>query len=220
MNSVHDMGGMDGFGPVVWEQDEPLFHEPWEARVFGLALSGKGIPGWNLDSSRHSRELMPPSLYLSSSYYARWLIGREAAFLTADLVSFEELASGHAKRAPDPDAKPPVTAERLLAGLASGYNPEREIEAAPRFAPGDEVVTRNMHPKGHTRLPRYARDKRGRIHAHRGAFVLPDSNAHGQGENPEHLYTVEIAATALWGEQENPRDKIYLDLWESYLHAA
>ncbi len=80
-------------------------------------------------------------------------------------------------------------------------------------------MKRNMHPHGHTRLPRYALAKTGRVHAHRGVFVLPDTNAHGQGENPEHLYTVEIAAGALWGETTNKQDKVYLDVWESYLDA-
>ena len=219
MNSVHDMGGMDGFGPVVFEQNEPLFHEPWEARVFGIALSARGISGWTLDSSRHSREVMPPALYLSLSYYQRWLVGREAALLSADMVSLEELQVGQATRAPDGDT-PPTPPDKLLAGLAKGYNAERQIDAPPRFAVGEAVVTRNMHPSGHTRLPRYARDKAGRIHARRGAFVLPDSNAHGRGENPEHLYCVEISARALWGEEAAAHDKVYLDLWESYLRAA
>ena len=219
MNSAHDMGGMDGFGPVVFEQNEPVFHQPWEARVFGIALSAKGIAGWNLDTSRHSRELMPPALYLSCSYYERWLIGREAAFLSADILSLQELQSGQTTRKADP-SKPPTTPENLLAGLGSGYNAERKVDAPPRFSAGDEIVTLNSHPKGHTRLPHYAREKAGRIHAHRGAFVLPDSNAHGRGEKPEHLYTVEIAAQALWGDEANPKDKVYLDLWESYLRAA
>ena len=219
MNSVHDMGGMDGFGPVVFEQDEPVFHEPWEARVFGLSMSAKGVSGWTLDASRHSREVMPPALYLSCSYYARWLLSREAAYLSADRVSLEELTSGHTTCKPDPE-RPTTKPDALIAGLASGYNAERSLDAAPRFSVGDTVVTLNLHPKGHTRLPRYARDKAARIHAHRGAFVLPDTNAHGRGENPEHLYTVAIAAQALWGEDANPNDKVYLDLWESYLRAA
>ncbi len=228
MNSVHDMGGMDGFGPVVFEQNEPVFHEPWEARVFGIALSARGISGWTLDTSRHSREVMPPALYLSLSYYQRWLVGREAALLSADMVRLEELQAGQASRPPDGDKPPtppdgdksPTPPDKLLAGLAKGYNAERQVDAAPRFAVGDAVVTRNIHPAGHTRLPRYARDKAGRIHARRGAFVLPDSNAHGRGESPEHLYCVEIAARALWGEAAAARDKVYLDLWESYLRAA
>ena len=36
MNGVHDMGGMHGFGPIVREANEPLFHAAWEARVFGI----------------------------------------------------------------------------------------------------------------------------------------------------------------------------------------
>ncbi len=218
MNGVHDLGGMDGFGAIVIEHDEPVFHQAWQARVFGIANAATGGPGWTLDFSRHTRERMPPALYLASSYYERWLIGREAAMLAAGLVTTDELSSGHAKTPPTPP-KPPAAPDTVWPNLTTGYNAERSIEAPPRFAVGDSVMTRNMHPVGHTRLPRYARAKPGRVHAHRGVFVLPDTNAHGRGENPEHLYTVEIAAGALWGETANQQDKVYLDLWESYLDA-
>ena len=96
----------------------------------------------------------------------------------------------------------------------------REIAEPPRFSVGDTVRTANFHPTGHTRLPRYARDKPGMIHALHGAHVLPDSNAHGKGENPQHLYSVAIPARALWGQRAAPKDKVYLDLWESYLEPA
>ena len=36
MNGVHDMGGMHGMGPVKHEKDEPVFHAPWEGRVYAM----------------------------------------------------------------------------------------------------------------------------------------------------------------------------------------
>jgi nitrile hydratase len=32
VDGVHDLGGMHGFGAIPIETDEPLFHEPWQAR--------------------------------------------------------------------------------------------------------------------------------------------------------------------------------------------
>jgi nitrile hydratase len=82
---------------------------------------------------------------------------------------------------------------------------------------GDAVVTRNVHPTGHTRLPRYARGKRGVIERLHGPHVFPDANAHGLGEQPQPLYTVRFEARELWGESAEPRQTVTLDLWDSYL---
>ncbi|MFP6726770.1 MAG: nitrile hydratase subunit beta, partial [Alphaproteobacteria bacterium] len=33
MDGIHDMGGMDGFGPIPIKNEGPVFHATWEARV-------------------------------------------------------------------------------------------------------------------------------------------------------------------------------------------
>ena len=104
--------------------------------------------------------------------------------------------------------------------VRQGGSTRREIATAPRFKPGDKIVVRNIHPGGHTRLPRYIRGKRGVIEKDHGVFILPDTNAHGRGKNPESVYTVRFDAREVWGEQAAVRDSIYLDLWESYLEPA
>ncbi len=96
----------------------------------------------------------------------------------------------------------------------------REPPAPPRFAVGVAVVTRNVHPPGHTRLPRYARGRRGVITAYRGCHVFPDTNAHDLGEQPQHVYSVRFDSRELWGETGEPNQHVYLDLWESYLLPA
>ncbi len=70
----------------------------------------------------------------------------------------------------------------------------RDTGPAPRFAIGTAVVTRRFHPWGHTRLPRYARGKRGTIARFHGIHVFPDTNAHGQGEEAHPLYSVAFDA--------------------------
>ncbi|MFO1049625.1 MAG: nitrile hydratase subunit beta [Geminicoccaceae bacterium] len=210
------MGGMHGFGPVVAEANEPVFHETWERRMFGIRRAMTSPPGSTIDQLRHQRELMPPAAYLSWSYYERWYFSAALSLLQAGMTTFDELRTGRVApgRSRRDDAVRPKDVDRLF---KTGGNFARPADAPAGFAAGEGVRTRNMHPLGHTRLPRYARGKSGVVHRLHGAHVLPDTNAHGRGECPEHLYTVMFTARTLWGEEASPRDKVYLDLWESYL---
>ena len=122
--------------------------------------------------------------------------------------------------APDPAAAkktPPLKPEMVSPILRKGGPSEREIEEAPRFSIGQQVRTSTSSPRGHTRLPLYARGRTGEVLLRHGAHVLPDSNAHFRGENPQHLYAVRFSARELWGPEAAPRDSVTLDLWESYL---
>ena len=219
MNGVHDMGGMHGMGPLDYERDEPLFHAPWEARALALTLAMAAWGKWNIDTMRHARERIPADEYLRSTYYEKWIAALVEQMLAAGLVTPAEIASGH-PAADAAAATPPLTADRVPGVLAKGNPSHRDSAIAPRFKAGDAIRTRNLNPTGHTRLPRYARNKSGTILRTHGAHVLPDSNAHFRGENPQHLYTVRFAARELWGESAAPRDVIHLDLWEDYLEPA
>ena len=217
MNGVHDMGGMEGFGAIAPEAAEPVFHERWEARSLALTLAAGAWGRWTLDESRHVRELIPGAEYLRMSYYEKWFAGLVALLVQKGLVTKEEIAAGH----PAPGtvkATPPLAADRVAASLATGGPTERAIAQQPRFFPGQAVRARDMNPSGHTRLPRYVRGKTGTIARHHGAHVFPDTNAHGLGEEPQHLYQVRFEARELWGDEG--RNAVYLDLWESYLEPA
>jgi len=217
MDGIHDMGGMHGFGHIPFVQDDPPYHHDWEGRVFGMTLAASAPDWMNLDYSRHSLERIPPDVYLGSSYYERWLYGLIMRQVEAGHVTMEELAAGKMLTQPTPqrDPLPPEAMDPYL------YLPFRqEIDAPARFKVGDEVLTGNPQTKGHTRLPRYARNKQGTIHLHHGAHVLPDTHAHGAGEHPTHLYTVKFSAQALWGPQGSPVDHVYVDVWECHLETA
>ena len=54
MSGVHDMGGMEGFGPIVPGANEPVFHHRWEARALALTLAVGAWGRWTLDQSRHA----------------------------------------------------------------------------------------------------------------------------------------------------------------------
>jgi len=219
MNGAQDLGGMMGFGPIAIEQDEPWFHAEWERRAFGLTLAMGATGSWNIDMSRHARESLPPAEYLTSSYYEIWTKGVEKLVVAAGLLSAEELTRGRALAEPA-SIKRVLKVEDVPAALARGGPAERPIEQPARFAVGDQVRTRNMHPQGHTRLPRYARGKIGVVELVHGVHVFPDANAHGQGEQPQWLYTICFLSRELWGEQADPTVSVSIDAWESYLEPA
>ncbi len=219
MNGVHDMGGTHGLGAIDAPVDEPLFHAPWEARVLALTLAVGAWGRWTLDASRHQRELIPGPAYLAMSYYEKWLTGLTALMASRGLITAAELASG--QPAPGaPKASPPLTADKVAASLARGGPAMRDVAAPQRFSAGDRVRTRNINPAGHTRLPRYARGREGVIERDHGVHVLPDTNAHDQGECPERLYGVRFTARDLWGETARSGDSLHLDLWDRYLDPA
>lgn len=216
MNGIHDMGGMHGFGPVQPEKDEPVFHAEWEGRVYAINRALGAWGKWNLDSWRYGIEVLPPEQYLRS-YYERWLLAMEKRIVKHGMVSPDELASN------TPAANATKSTPAFTTGdvaLGRGIPSSKDDSIHPRFISGQQVRTRNIQPTGHTRLPRYARGKTGRIDRDHGVYVFPDTNAHGQGEHRQHVYSVRFAARELWGEAASPIDSVYIDLWDDYLESA
>jgi nitrile hydratase len=222
MDGVHDLGGMQGFGPVEREENEPVFHAAWEAAVLAIQHASRARGLFNIDEFRHGIERMAPAHYLRATYYEKWLEGITRLLVEKGVVGVEELATRRVFFEGKPDASaaaalpgpPPARGASRPASLMDFI---RETGATPRFAPGDAVRTREMHPHGHTRLPRYARGKRGVVHGCHGIHVFPDTNAHGRGEQPQPLYSVRFDARELWGESAEPNQAVHIDLWESYL---
>lgn len=222
MNGIHDIGGMDGFGAVHSEPEEAVFHEPWEGRVFALNLLGPGRTPIPVDALRHRIERLDPVRYLTSSYYERWLAAMAEAIIEAGTLTPDEIEARMRELEAEPNGamahrENPAHAQGMVAALRAGSPVTRKVRKPARFAIGEHVITRNLNPLGHTRLPRYARGKRGVIVLHHGAHVFPDTNAHGLGEHPQHLYTVRFAARELWGNAGEPKAMVLIDLWEGYL---
>ena len=213
MNGIHDMGGMHGFGKVEVEFHEPVFHERWEARVFGMIQS---LGGNNIDAGRFSIECLDPVTYLQNGYYGRWLAALERGLAKAGVLTPDEI---------DARRRSVVAAARAVSAGRSTLRPSpkdyvRKVDAPPQFAVGQNIVTRNHQPAGHTRLPGYGRSRRGVIVRVHPAMVFPDDNAHGGGEHPQYLYTVRFTARALWGDTAEPNTVVHIDLFEPYLEAA
>lgn len=201
MDGLHDLGGTDGYGAVHAEKDEPVFHHPWEGRVWAMnaAMSARGV--WNIDVGRFAIETLPPRTYVTSSYYELWLGKLER--LLAD--HRDTLTTGSTIRADD--------IERLLA--RGSYT--RAPSAPAVFGQGDRVRARNIHPRLHTRLPRYVRGHVGVVTAVHEPNVFPDSVVRGEGEQPQWLYTVVFDGRELWGDDAEPGTSVSVDAFEPYL---
>ncbi len=218
MNSVHDMGGMHGMGSVEIEADEPVFHADWEKRVFATRLACAYHRRWNSDINRYAVERMPPADYLASSYYEHVLFGLETVLTEQGVVTVQELTSGRAEGHADVNSVLDMAGlDRLL---QNRIRARREEKVVPKFKAGDAVVARNIHPAGHTRLPRYVRGRHGIIDRDFGVYVFPDTNAMSRDPKPQHLYTVRFNARELWGPGAAARDSVYVNLWDDHLDPA
>ena len=213
------MGGMHGFGRVVAEKNEPVFHARWEGRLFALRRCAGAWRKWNIDATRYFVECVPPAEQLAASYFARQYLAFIKILVARGLVTAEEITSGK-PAAGQTRLTPPMTVDKIPAMVTRGAPTSRDVDVAPRFHAGQVVRARETHPVTHTRLPRYARGRTGTIQRDYGVFVFPDSNSQFLGEQPQHLYSVRFRARELWGSQAAPHDSVYLDLWDDYLDAA
>lgn len=215
MNGVHDLGGMQGFGPIVPEKNEPVFHAAWEGRL--SAIRRALIAGGKLPSTfRPAVESLPAADYLTKSYYELWYAAMVQMLVQRGVATREEIARGK-------PAKGSVKSVPALKPEEAGRFPLRvpqvmlEADVPQRFGARHQVRVRNIHPAGHTRLPRYVRGHVGTVERNRGVQAFPDTDVYGRGQNPQHVYSVRFAARELWGEAASSRDSVYLDLWEDYL---
>ncbi len=223
MNGVHDMGGLQGYGPVMIEANEPLFHGEWERRALGVTVAMGASGLWNIDLARSARESLPPLDYLQGPYYAIWIQALQKLLVERGLITPQELEQGQA-------LTPPVAGVRVLkaaevdAALAKGSPADRPSQAPPRFAVGQRVRALNLNPQGHTRLPRYVRGHVGTVLLHHGSHVLPDQHVKHMlppfEGTAEHLYAVVFEGSELWGPQAEAGSQVCVDAWESYLETA
>ena len=215
MRRVHDVGGTQGFGPLELEENEPIFHEEWEGRVFGMMAT----VGHRAFPMRPTIESIEPATYLASTYYEKWLIALEKGFVQSGSITADELRDRVEFQRGHPNTQVSENRDSKLARAAwrdrySQRSPKHEGD--PAFSVGDAVLTRHIDPAGHTRIPKYAQGKRGSVHSIRGVFDLLDLKVLGI-HKPEPVYTVGFDARELWGDEAESSQRVYIDLWESYL---
>jgi nitrile hydratase beta subunit len=226
MDGIHDVGGKQGYGAIdvdevdLYEIGE-AFHHDWEAREWGISRCAR-TPDITIDWWRHCRELIAPVDYLSRPYFDTWVQTDFATYIDGGFFTLDEVLSGHSNTDDAPlDEAPPEAMSKSDAVIADSEKAVRfdaEINDQPVFAIGDRVITNKHGHSGHTRLPQYARNCVGKIHTLNGAHVFPDLSAQGKKIH-QHLYSVVFETGELWPDSANKHDKVFLDLWESYLCA-
>lgn len=219
-SGIHDMGGTEGWGRApVPRPDEPVFAERWQARAFALALLSLRLSGTNLDAFRHAMNRLDRQDYLDDGYYGRWLHGAENLLHDSSIIATgtvearaANLAGGSVEEPGPPEPDKPDYAPTAAGSI-------REIPTPPRYPVGAAVRARVFEPPGATRLPRYVMGHAGTVAIVQPAQVLPDSNAHFQGENAQWVYSVRFDSAELFGPDAEPFT-LYIDLYEDYLEEA
>ena len=218
MDGIHDMGGMQGFGSVAIDPDEPVFRERWHGRAFAMGAMSMGLSGTNLDAFRHGLERLHPYDYLADGYYGRWLACAETLLVDSGVLAPGAVDARARNLMGESVDEPDDVEENKPVYERGGAGSLRQIDDPPAFSPGDRVRAKDMRTAGHTRLPGYIRGRSGTVCAQRPSALLPDTNAHFLGENPQHVYTVEFESAELWGEGAEAAT-LRIDLFESYLEA-
>ena len=211
-----DLGGQNGFGPIVNEPEDERFHADWEPRVLAMTLAMGATGLWNIDVSRAARETLPT--YACLSYYEIWFEALLKLLAAHQLVAGDELQAGRALHAPRVLPRT-LKAADVPAVLAKGASTERPAGTKPRFKIGDAVRMFAGEVPHHTRLPHYVRGRRGVIERVHGAHVFADAHATGRGEQPHWLYTVAFDARELWPDAAHDVH-VSVDAWEPYMRLA
>ena len=203
MDGIHDLGEMEGFGPVDVEPDEPVFHAAWERTAFGLTMASFMSGLSNGGEFRHSIERMDAAHYLTSRYYEHWFTGTATRYVETGVVPLDELESRAGGSFP--------LSRPVLCGSAP-RGPETRTERT--WAVGDRVRVRDVDTRGHTRCPRYVRGRVGIVVRADGPSSLPDVEAHSPERRMERQYCVAFPA------RDDDGATVHVDLFESYLEDA
>ena len=171
---------------------------------------------------RYMVEKMDPADYLNSSYYERWLFARTQGLIEAGVITAEELQEKIAHFAENQDEQPPTahSDERVQKALRAMYKqqtPDPPQDTPPQFEVGQTVWAKNLHPIGHTRLPRYCRGKQGVIDHLYGYWRVDDTPPEGEDHAIEPLYRIKFTAQELWGSEAEENQLLFIDMFESYL---
>lgn len=219
VDGIADMGGTEGWGPTHPPRgDEPVFRESWQGRAFALTLLSIRVSGRNVDAFRHAQERLDRADYLDDGYFGRWLNASELMLTESAILAptaidarARNLRGEHVEEPPIPEPAKPDYAPTAAGSL-------RSVDVQPAFAVGERVRAKDMSPPGHTRLPGYVRGHTGVVELIQPAALLPDTNAHFLGENPQHVYSVRFDSRELWGADAEPFT-LTAELYESYLEA-
>jgi len=222
MDGIADMGGTQGWGSThPPRRDEPVFEEPWQRQAFALALLSSRVAcgGANPDAFRHAHERLDRAAYLDDGYYGRWLNGAELMLTESAILAPGAIDARARNLRGEQVEEPPIPEPARPDYAPTAEGSLRSVDTAPAFAVGERVRAKVKSVPGHTRLPGYVRGHTGIVEVIQPASVLPDTNAHFRGENPQHVYSVRFDSHELWGADAEPF-ALTAELYESYLETT
>ena len=212
MNGVHDMGGQHGMGLVQYEKNEPVFHAPWEGRVYALNRALRAWRKWSLDTDRHAIELLPPADYLQMSYYERWLTRLLAQVVTYGLVTKEEMEAEGRLWAPRRPRR--LQCGNLSRWLSRGIASSK-IEGSAMFKGGQRVRARNINPTSHHTRFRGTHEAKSASSRETTVKSFPTPTLISRGETPA-TYTPSVSGTRAGGRALH-RATRFNSTWDDYL---
>ena len=133
MDGVHDLGGREGFGPIVDKADDKPFHADWEMRAFGMKQASAAAQSWTIDWFRHCRELTDPVDYLTRPYFDQWLTTLAAQMIDEGYLTLDEIKTRRPAFTPKPGVPPQTRRPRApIVKTAEEFRGWRQHAAALR----------------------------------------------------------------------------------------
>jgi nitrile hydratase len=198
MDGMHDLGGKQGFGRVVYPW--PAHDETWEPLVRALSAFAIKSHIYNMDEMRHAIERMEPRHYMTAEYFERHLTAVATLLVEKGVVTREEL-------------------ESLVDGtfpLAGPIGPGRQAAPPQSFTIGDRVRVKNEYVPGHVRMPAYIRGKEGVVVHISPPYPFPDTAAHGMQAPMEPTCDVRFRSRDLWPDSSDDALN-HVGVFQSYL---
>ena len=203
MDSMHDLGGKQGFGPIHYDPATQHHHEDWEKRIRALSAFLGQSKIYNMDEYRHAIERMAPQHYLSGPYYERVLTAVATLCVEKGLLTRDDLERHAGSAFP----------------LSGPSAPGRAPSPPQDFPIGSRVRVKNLFVPGHVRMPGYIRGKEGVVVAKSPAYPFPDAHGHGIHCADEPTYDVRFSAQDLWPDSSEPAF-VHVGVFQSYLEKA
>ena len=201
MDGMHDLGGKQGFGPVRFVRNAPVFHADWEVRANAMYPLAVSVGLINMDEYRYAIERMAPRHYVAATYYERSLTSVATLMVEKGWVTTGDLASNAGGSFP-----------LAAPGVAGRSN----VDGAQDYKVGDRVRVRDDWVSGHVRLPAYVRGKRGEVVGCSPPYPFPDAHAHGIEAAPEPTFDVRFRAEDLWPDSSDAA-YVHVAIFRSYL---
>lgn len=204
MDGFHDLGGRQGFGPVVRQGHADPFHSEAEIRIAAMWVRMLRHGTYNMDEYRHAIERMEPRHYVTASYYERTFTAVASLCVERGVFSAAELSAAVGFEVP------------LSRPSREGRVGEENL---PEISVGDRVRVKDDFVPGHIRMPGYIRGKEGVVVGMSPPYPYPDAHGHGLASAWQRTFDVRFSSRHLWPDAAEESD-VQVGVFHGYLVAV